>query len=103
MISFYRETLNILDQQILSNRKYLENIVRLRTGSLKNERKAGGSHILIVTTWRSGSTFFSEILARHPNVFLHYEPLFHMGVRQIRYGQDANDAVHHLENLNHCR
>ena len=41
MISFYRETLDILDQQILSNRKYLENIVQLRT--LKNERKAGGS------------------------------------------------------------
>eukprot|EP00116_Pleurobrachia_bachei_P005429 sb/3465691/ len=31
--------------------------------------------VLIVSTWRSGSSTFSRILSSHPSVWLHYEPL----------------------------
>ena len=32
-------------------------------------------NVLLVSSWRSGSTLFSRILATHQNVFLHNEPL----------------------------
>ena len=38
----------------------------------------------IVTSWRSGSTFFGQILQSHPGTFYHYEPLLHLGIRQAR-------------------
>ncbi|XP_037073323.1 uncharacterized protein LOC119094363, partial [Pollicipes pollicipes] len=30
---------------------------------------------LLVSTWRSGSTYLAELLASHPGVFYHHEPL----------------------------
>ena len=31
--------------------------------------------VLVATTWRSGSSFFGELLAHYPGVYYSYEPL----------------------------
>jgi len=59
--------------------------------------------LLIVTSWRSGSTFLGTILAHHPAVFYHYEPLMYVGTHQIRTGEQAAIAVQHLRNIFHCK
>ena len=59
--------------------------------------------VLIVTSWRSGSTFLGEMLAQHPTIFYHYEPLWYEGDRQIRNKSNAAAAVDHLRNLFHCK
>jgi hypothetical protein len=59
--------------------------------------------ILLITSWRTGSTFLSEPLAKHPASFLHYEPLWHFGVRQIRNGKMAEVALEHLKILLQCK
>jgi len=60
--------------------------------------------LLIVTSWRSGSTFLAQILSSYPGVFQHYEPLMHVGLLQIRPGDEAaKAAVQHLNSLLHCK
>jgi Sulfotransferase family len=57
--------------------------------------------LLVVTTWRSGSTFLSEMLASHPAVFLHYEPLIYFGRHQVR--EDKNPvALQQLKDTFNC-
>ena len=36
---------------------------------------ANARQVLIATTWRSGSSFFGELLAHYPGVYYSYEPL----------------------------
>lgn len=60
--------------------------------------------LLLVTSWRSGSTFLGQILSEHPGVYNHYEPLMHVGVEQIRPGDPRVDSVvQHLRDLLGCR
>lgn len=59
--------------------------------------------VLLVTTWRSGSTFLGQVLASHPAVFHHYEPFSTLGVRQIRSGRDAFQAQQMLHRLMDCQ
>lgn len=60
--------------------------------------------LLIVTSWRSGSTFLGQILSEHPGVYNHYEPLMHVGLEQIRPGDPRVDsAIQHLKDLLHCK
>lgn len=59
--------------------------------------------VLLVTTWRSGSTFLGQVLAHHPAVFHHYEPLSTRGIRQVRSGRDAFQAQQLLHRLLDCR
>ena len=60
--------------------------------------------LLIVTSWRSGSTFLGQILSEHPGVYNHYEPLMHVGLEQIRPGDArADSAVQHLQDLLRCK
>ena len=33
-------------------------------------------NILILSTWRSGSTFFGDLLAHYPGTYYSYEPIF---------------------------
>lgn len=66
--------------------------------------KYGGNPIkaMIVTTWRSGSTFLGDILISHPATFYHYEPLLHFGINQIRGGPKGKRAQETLEKLLKC-
>uniref|UniRef100_A0A2P2I056 Carbohydrate sulfotransferase 4-like n=2 Tax=Hirondellea gigas TaxID=1518452 RepID=A0A2P2I056_9CRUS len=59
--------------------------------------------ILLVSTWRSGSTFLGQVLQQHPGVFQHYEPFSYFGIRQIRSGSDAFQSQQLLHRLLECR
>ncbi|TRY58509.1 hypothetical protein DNTS_004923 [Danionella cerebrum] len=43
--------------------------------------------IYVLTTWRSGSSFFGELFNQHPDVFFLYEPMWH--IWQKLYPGDA--------------
>ncbi|XP_018319300.1 carbohydrate sulfotransferase 4 [Agrilus planipennis] len=57
---------------------------------------------IIITTWRSGSTFLGEVLNAIPGNYYHYEPLLHYGIMQIRGPPFADSAVTVLESLLKC-
>lgn len=57
---------------------------------------------IIVTTWRSGSTFLGDILNSHPANYYHYEPLLDFSIIQIRGPPNAEKALNTLKNLLNC-
>ena len=59
--------------------------------------------MIISTTWRSGSTFLEELLASHPGMYNHYEPLLQFGLKQIREGNDASTAQKLVMDLLTCK
>lgn len=64
-----------------------------------------GGHPLrsvIITTWRSGSTFLGDILNALPANFYHYEPLLNYDIVQIRGEPKATAAVRNLRQLLTC-
>ncbi|KAK3869553.1 hypothetical protein Pcinc_025137 [Petrolisthes cinctipes] len=67
-------------------------------------QEEGGQPVrnLIITTWRSGSTFMGDVLSSHPATFYHYEPLLDFGIHQIRNGDNATQAIFNLRHLLKC-
>ncbi|XP_023716466.1 carbohydrate sulfotransferase 5 isoform X2 [Cryptotermes secundus] len=57
---------------------------------------------LIITTWRSGSTFLGDVLNSHPGNYYHYEPLLDYDIVQIRGEPLASGAIRNLRNLLNC-
>ncbi|XP_066584005.1 carbohydrate sulfotransferase 4-like isoform X2 [Prorops nasuta] len=57
---------------------------------------------VILTSWRSGSTFFGDVLNAHPANFYHYEPLLDFGIVQIRGPPLAEEALKNIEALLNC-
>jgi hypothetical protein len=57
---------------------------------------------IIVTTWRSGSTFLGDVINAVPGNFYHYEPLLDYGIVQIRGPPHADSAISNLKNLLNC-
>ncbi|XP_065355913.1 carbohydrate sulfotransferase 4 [Calliphora vicina] len=57
---------------------------------------------IVVTTWRSGSTFLGDILNSMPGNFYHYEPLLDFGIKQIRDPDDEELAIKNIKNLLYC-
>ncbi|CAG9840075.1 unnamed protein product [Diabrotica balteata] len=57
---------------------------------------------IIITTWRSGSTFLGDILNAVPGNYYHYEPLLDYGIVQIRGPPDAKPALETLKSLLNC-
>ncbi|ROT65937.1 Carbohydrate sulfotransferase 5 [Penaeus vannamei] len=58
----------------------------LRMYSAQHEEVPPGTphvRVIVTSTWRSGSTFLAEILASHPGVYYHYEPLMPYGLQQL--------------------
>lgn len=64
----------------------------------------GGNPIrsIIVTTWRSGSTFLGDVLNSVPGNYYHYEPLLDYGIVQIRGPPYTESAISNLKNLLNC-
>lgn len=64
----------------------------------------GGQPIrtIVITTWRSGSTFLGDVLNSHPANFYHYEPLLDYEIVQIRSGPLASEALLNLKALLNC-
>ena len=46
-------------------------------------KKTDTKYILILSTWRSGSTFLGELLAQFPKTYYSYEPLHYLSISQV--------------------
>lgn len=57
---------------------------------------------VILSTWRSGSTFLGDILNSMPANYYHYEPLLHYDIVQIRGPPQSDAAVETLRQLLKC-
>lgn len=66
--------------------------------------ESGGQPVrsLVITTWRSGSTFLGDILNTLPGNYYHYEPMMHYDIRQVRDEPLATKAVGELKSLLQC-
>ncbi|XP_076275519.1 carbohydrate sulfotransferase 5-like [Rhynchophorus ferrugineus] len=66
--------------------------------------ETGGQPIrtVIITTWRSGSTFLGDILNALPGNYYHYEPLLDFGIIQIRGPPYSEPALNVLKSLLNC-
>ncbi|CAH0600657.1 unnamed protein product [Chrysodeixis includens] len=67
--------------------------------------ESGGKplHHLIVSTWRSGTTFLGELLTSIPGTFYYYEPFMKDGVIQIRGPPDADRALSAMKDMFKCK
>lgn len=92
------QTLELVRQRVESDRKKLSS----KTLRLWSPGDAP-LRVLLVTTWRSGSTFLGQVLADHPAVFHHYEPLSYLGVKQVRSGKEAFQSQQLLHRLLDCQ
>lgn len=57
---------------------------------------------VIISTWRSGTTFLGEVLNAIPGTFYHYEPLLKHGIVQIRGPPDSNQALSTIKDMLKC-
>lgn len=57
---------------------------------------------LIISTWRSGTTFLGEVLNAMPGNFYHYEPLLNYEIIQIRGPPHAAKALSTIKNMLKC-
>jgi len=64
----------------------------------------GGTPIrsVVVSTWRSGTTFVGDLLNSVPGNYYHYEPLLDYDIIQIRGPPSAEQALRILKHLLHC-
>ncbi|VVC89574.1 unnamed protein product, partial [Leptidea sinapis] len=57
---------------------------------------------IIISTWRSGTTFLGEVLNSVPGNFYHYEPLLKYDIIQIRGAPHADNALKMLKKMMLC-
>lgn len=64
----------------------------------------GGQPIrsVVITTWRSGSTFLGDILNTLPGNYYHYEPLLDFDIVQVREEPLATKAIRNIKHLLNC-
>jgi hypothetical protein len=89
----------------MSKYEFLEGVNSFRGKKLKElTLESGGTPIrsFLVSTWRTGSTFFGDILKTLPENFYFYEPMLPFGVRQIDGPPDEDNATSYLRDLMNC-
>lgn len=66
--------------------------------------ETGGQPIrsIIISTWRSGTTFLGDILNAMPGNFYHYEPLLRYDIIQIRGPPHSKSAMSTIKNMLKC-
>lgn len=57
---------------------------------------------IIITTWRSGSTFLGDVLNAMPGNYYHYEPMLPFGIVQVRGPPEDRIALEGLKKLLKC-
>ncbi|XP_026484594.2 carbohydrate sulfotransferase 4-like [Vanessa tameamea] len=57
---------------------------------------------LIISTWRSGTTFLGEVLNAVPGNFYHYEPFLNYGIIQIRGTPESDKALKTIKKMFQC-
>ena len=85
--------LQALDDSIEKNKKMFEGELLYHWDATHQKQ------LLIVTSWRSGSTFLTNIVSHHPITFIHYEPLIMMGRNDV----NQKEAIEHLSSLLRCK
>lgn len=67
--------------------------------------ESGGQPLrsLIISTWRSGTTFLGEVLNAVPGNFYHYEPFLNYGIVQIRGTPEADKALGTMKKMFQCK
>ncbi|XP_068229912.1 carbohydrate sulfotransferase 4-like isoform X2 [Palaemon carinicauda] len=89
-------------QEAMEGYTYHKKIKAKKLEDLVLEKGGRPVRSLVVTSWRSGSTFIGDVLQSHPATYYHYEPLLDFGIQQVRHGDLAREAVHNLRNLLNC-
>ncbi|KAK7074722.1 Sulfotransferase [Halocaridina rubra] len=88
----------------VSGRRFPEIMDAVQKASpISSQPRPESMQVIISTTWRSGSTFLEELLASHPAVYNHYEPLMQFGLKQIRDGADSVHAQKLIHDLLSCK
>lgn len=91
---------------IKSKYVFLFSFLYMRTRSKLDDlvMEKGGTPMrsIILTSWRSGSTFLGDVINAHPANFYHYEPLLDFGIVQIRGPPLAEEALQNIESLLNC-
>ncbi|KAJ8726713.1 hypothetical protein PYW08_015110 [Mythimna loreyi] len=66
--------------------------------------ESGGQPLrtLIISSWRSGSTFFGDLINAVPSNYYHYEPLLMFGTKQIRELEEAKEALRMIKQMFKC-
>ncbi|XP_046596048.1 carbohydrate sulfotransferase 5-like isoform X2 [Neodiprion lecontei] len=82
------------------NGKY--NISASKLEDLVMEKKGTPIRSIIVTTWRSGSTFFGDILNANPANYYHYEPLLPLDIVRVRGPPLSSKALKWVKDLLNC-
>lgn len=96
---------DVIHQQQLALEQELQGYEFPEGRSLSNYSLAqGGRPIrnIIITTWRSGSTFLGEIMNAIPANYYHYEPLLDYDIMQIRGPPYGANALRNLKRLLNC-
>lgn len=60
------------------------------------------SSTVVLSTWRTGSEFFSDILKTIPGTFYHFEPLSYMGPVRLRDPSISNESFNIIRNMLQC-
>ena len=60
-------------------------------------------HVLIMTTWRSGSTFLGNLLNHYPGTWYSFEPLLALGPRQLSAGQYIDESLKLVSDVLKCK
>ena len=100
---------NYISELVTKERMFInENLLNYPTLKLPNLKKnimeKGGrpTTSLLVSSWRSGSSFVGKILSSHPVSLYQYEPLHQYGLVRLRSGAVAERAVSLVFSLLHC-
>ena len=75
-------------------------------GNIKVGQKVPDSsarHIMVVTTWRSGSTFLGDLLNHYKGVFYYYEPLLYYEMSYLNNKNPPQSEIEFIESLLKCR
>lgn len=66
--------------------------------------EAGGTPMrsIIVSSWRSGSTFLGDLINSVPGNYYHFEPLLPYGTVQIRWPPNDTQPLRDIKNLLNC-
>lgn len=77
-------------------------ICRSKLEDLVMEKGGRPMRSVILTSWRSGSTFLGDVVNAHPANFYHYEPLLDYGIVQIRGPPLADESLTKIISLLKC-
>lgn len=57
---------------------------------------------LLISTWKSGSSYIGNMLHSLPGDYHHFEPLMYKGMKQIRDPDELQDAYNQISSLFRC-